>query len=415
MATYRRRVKKLLLAGLFCLLILSLLTLVFFSLIYTPEYVFRVVRWGDSDVYDYQKFPERKMTAAPHPFHFLKKPDEKRVSSLFQKVLRIDDFDKFLAEQKTQAFLVIQNDALLYEKYFQGCTRESIVTSFSTAKSFTSALIGIALSEGHLQSIRDPVTKYLPELARRDSRFSAITIRHLLMMSAGLHYDDYPFFTAAGAKTYYFPDLRRLALEDTKIIDPPGKYFLYNNYHPLMLGLILERATQRKVADYLREKIWRRIGMEFEGSWSLDSRSSGFEKMESGINARAIDFAKFGRLFMRKGNWEGTQVIPASWVEESTEEDTALNRESYYPKKGLLEALKHGYYKYMWWGISRGGGSSDFFAMGNHGQFIYVSPAKSLIILRNGARFGISGRIWIKSFSDFASGFPALEGGKGGG
>jgi CubicO group peptidase (beta-lactamase class C family) len=142
--------------------------------------------------------------------------------------------------------------------------------------------------------------------------------------------------------------------------------------------------------------------MEFEGSWSLDGGSSGFEKMESGINARAIDFAKFGRLFLRKGNWEGTQVIPASWVEESTQEDTSLNRENYYPKKGVLGVLKNGYYKYMWWGISRGENEFDFFALGNHGQFIYVAPQKNLIIVRNGESFGKSRMQWIEGFRAFA-------------
>jgi CubicO group peptidase (beta-lactamase class C family) len=89
-------------------------------------------------------------------------------------------------------------------------------------------------------------------------------------------------------------------------------------------------------------------------------------------------------------------------VEESTGEDTSFDREAYYPKKGLLGALKNGYYKYMWWGISLGGGLFDFFAMGNHGQFIYVAPRKNLIIVRNGEAFGKSRRQWIEGFRAFA-------------
>ena len=206
----------------------------------------------------------------------------------------MDDFDAFLAKNRTQAFIVIQDDAILYEQYFNGASRDSIVTSFSTAKSFTSTLIGIAISEGYIHSVDDPITDYLPELAERDPAFANITIRDLLMMSSGIKYVEFPFVNGDDAKTYYYPDLRQLALEDTHIVGLPGEQFHYNNYHPLLLGMILERATGTSVANYLQEKIWKPVGMEYPGSWSLDEH--GFEKMESGINARAIDFAKFGRL-----------------------------------------------------------------------------------------------------------------------
>jgi CubicO group peptidase (beta-lactamase class C family) len=222
------------------------------------------------------------------------------------------------------------------------------------------------------------------------------------MMSSGMKYDEFPFSHGDDAKTYYYPDLRRLALEGTKIAGPPGLSFHYNNYHPLLLGLILERSTRKTVAEYLEEKIWKPAGMEFPGSWSLDSLSSGFEKMESGINARAIDFAKFGRLFLRKGDREGKPLIPSSWVEESTMEDTSLDRAAYYPKKGSFAALPNQHYKYMWWGMRRDGGKNDFSARGNHGQFIYVSPHKNLIIVRNGERYGVPAEKWVGMFYHFA-------------
>jgi len=118
------------------------------------------------------------------------------------------------------------------------------------------------------------------------------------------------------AKTYCYPDLRELALEETRITGTAGEHFHYNNYHPLLLGLVLERATGVAVADYLEAKIWQPIGAEYPGSWSLDEH--GFEKMESGINGRAIDFAKFGRLYLDDGDRDGTQVVPAAWVAAST-------------------------------------------------------------------------------------------------
>ena len=315
-----KKIIKYLFIGLFILLAMPIL---YAYLAYAAEYVNRPLRWGESDVYDYQKFPERALEASDSPFEFALKLDEDRIRTQLEAVSGIEDFDSFLAKNRTQAFIVIRDDAILYEKYFNGANRDSIVTSFSIAKSFTSALIGIAISEGHIHSLDDPITDYLPELVERDPAFANIKIRNLLMMSSGIKYTEFPFLNGDNVKTYYYPNLRELALEDTHIVGSPGVEFLYNNYHPLLLGLILERATGTSVTDYLQEKIWDPVGMQYPGSWSLDE--NGFEKMESGINARAIDFAKFGRLFLNKGSWNGAQLIPAEWVDESTRLDTTTD------------------------------------------------------------------------------------------
>ena len=388
-------------------LALGLVAIIGFALLYAylafpAEYVNRLLRWGNADVYDYQKFPERMMTASETPFHFALQLDEEHVRTQFEAVSDFDDFNSFLAENRTQAFIVIQDDAIIYEQYFNGANRDSIVTSFSTAKSFTSALIGIAISEGHIQSVNDPITDYLPELLDRDPAFANITIRELLMMSSGIKYTEFPFVNGDDAKTYYFPDLRQLALEDTSIVGVPGEKFLYNNYHPLLLGMIIERATDTSVANYLQEKIWEPIGAEYPGSWSLDE--NGFEKMESGINARAIDFAKFGRLFLHNGSRDGVQIVPSQWVAEATQADTSINYENYYPDSFIF-ADGSGYYKYMWWGIQRDESNYDFIALGNHGQFIYISPHKNLIILRFGESYGEFGSAqgWVDMFYKFAS------------
>lgn len=387
--------------------LVGLLTILGVILLYTyiaypAEYVNRVLRWGDADVYDYLKFPERPLEISDSPFEFSLNLDEEHVRTQLEAVSGTDDFDSFLADHRTQAFIVIQNDSMLYEKYFNGASRDSIVTSFSTDKSFTSALIGIAISEGYIHSVNDPITSYLPELAKRDPAFANITIRNLLMMSSGIKYEEFPFVNGDDAKTYYYPDLRQLALEDTHIVGPPGEQFHYNNYHPLLLGMILERATGTSVANYLQEKIWKPISMEYPGSWSLDE--NGFEKMESGINARAIDFAKFGRLFLHNGDWNGTQVIPAEWVAESTQADASVDYANYY-YNDFIFANGQGYYKYMWWGIRRDKQNYDFIAMGNHGQFIYISPQKNLIILRFGESYGeITGAdVWVDTFYTFAT------------
>jgi len=381
------------------LLVLLAMPILYAYLAYPAEYVNRALVWGIEDVYDYQKFSERALEASDSPFEFSFSLDEDRVRTQFEVVSGMDDFDAFLAKNRTQAFIVIQNDNILYEQYFNGSNRDTIVTSFSTAKSFTSALIGIAISEGDIHSVDDPITDYLPELAERDPAFKNITIRNLLMMSSGIKYEEFPFVSGDNVKTYLYPNLRELALEDTHIVGSPGEKFLYNNYHPLLLGLIIERATGTPVTDYLQEKIWDPVGMQYPGSWSLDE--NGFEKMESGINARAIDFAKFGRLFLHHGNWDSVQVIPADWIVEATREDPAVDRGEYYGNLEVREPLD-GYYKYMWWGLPRSNGAYDFSAVGKHGQFIYISPQADLVIVRNGEKYGIPYDEWLQIFYQFA-------------
>ena len=138
--------------------------------------------------------------------------------------------------------------------------------------------------------------------------------------------------------------------------------------------MILERATHQSISHYLQEKLWKPLGMEAAGSWSLDSTQDGFEKSESGLNGRAIDFAKFGQLFLQRGNWQGRQLIPASWVDEST--------------RMQIPTSPAWYYDYFWWGNSRDGIHFHYFAWGNLGQFIYVIPEQQLIFVRFGTVYG---------------------------
>lgn len=175
--------------------------------------------------------------------------------------------------------------------------------------------------------------------------------------------------------------MRSLALELPPSKEPVGAAFNYNQYHPLLLGLILERTTGQSVAGYLEEKIWRPLGMEFPATWSLDSAEHGFEKMESGINGRAIDFAKFGRLFLNNGNWNGGQVVSERWVLESTAPDPNDNR-PWLSDEEWKDA--GGYYKYLWWGMPRPQGGYDFTARGHLGQRISIFPADRVIIVRFG-------------------------------
>lgn len=288
-----------------------------------------------------------------------------------------------MTKSGTTSFLVIQDDTLVFERYGNGYNHDSIVTSFSVAKSFASALVGFAIDDGYISSVNDPITKYIPELIIRDKRFGEITIKHLLTMTSGISYYQDAAPWDDGMKTYFAPDMRKSALS-VQIEQHPGESFLYNNYNPLLLGLILERTTGKSVTEYLEEKIWRSLGMEVPGSWTLDSEKSGFEKMQVGVNGRAIDFAKFGRLYLNYGNWNGKQLLSSDWVKSSTEINNTPS---------LLQDMWVKDYKYAWWVNEKW-----YAAVGAQGQYICVSPEKNTIIVR----FGIEDDRdnWVKFFDD---------------
>jgi CubicO group peptidase (beta-lactamase class C family) len=373
----------------------------------SPEralFLARDMAWGPSDVWDYQKFPERVVNNASPAFQF----KQSLQPELFQTMtieyrrdgqVKQAGFEDFLKSTQTTSFIVIKGDAILYEGYFNGYNRDSIVTSFSMAKSVTSALVGIAIDEGRIGSVDDPIVSYLPEL--RGKGLDGVTIRRLLLMASGIRYvsDDEisgpaqlsPF--AADALAYSYPNLRSQALSALPDGKGPSAEFNYNNYNPLLLGMILERTTHRPVAEYLQEKIWKPLGMEYPASWSLDSKESGFELMGAGINGWAIDFAKFGLLFLHNGNWNGAQIISEQWVKESTSPyptnpngNIAWRANTWFSNWREATASGSGYYKYQWWGKLKPDGSYDFMAIGHLGQRIYVSPQHNAIAVR----FGIS-------------------------
>ncbi len=370
--------------------------------LFGPEYVRRLVLWGNSSVADIDHFPARPIAARSPAFRFAEAPNEQRVANAFRQALAEDstaippnkNFRDFLSRNDTTGFIIVEGDSLLYEGYFNGRQRDSLQTSFSMAKSFVSTLIGIAISEGRIKSVDQPITDLLPELDR--AKFSHVTIRHLLLMSSGFAYDrskilgliDSPW--GDDAKVYYSPHLRRLAFQ----VEPqrkPLQRFQYNNYHPLLLGLSLERATGMTVSAYLEEKIWAPLGMEFPASWSLDSEADGLEKLESGLNARTIDFAKFGLLILRGGSWNGKQIVPHDWIEQATRPPAGVP-EDYYRHDLFADDPffrgDGGFYGLMWWGYAPRGGRRDFFAFGRYGQFIYIAPDKNLVIVRNGTSDG---------------------------
>ena len=325
----------------------------------------RMIVWQESDVSDYRRFPARSVPNRPPVFRFGRSAAADRLPVATVPVrqggrLVERDLEGFLRSTGTTAFLAIKGDRLVSEVYFRGYGHDATVSSFSVAKPVVSALVGIAIAQGRIGSVDDPVTRYVPELAQRDQRFGRITLRHLLTMASGL----------ADLDPYYDLDLRATALRDTRIVEPPGQRFRYNNVNPILLGMVLERVTGETVSAYLSERLWGPLGMEADGSWSLDSRRSGLELLQAGLNGRAIDFAKLGALYLHQGAWQGRQLVPCRWVADSTRADTRTD-----PSPA---------FQYDWWTRPGTGPPNDFWAQGNHGQFIYVAPSRDVVLVRFG-------------------------------
>lgn len=378
--------------------------IMFFSLMLTScsSTMFRAITKGDAGVDDYLYFPERRISKADTASQFTNSPDSDYFTSL-EKLLGTDELKNFIEKTDTQALLILEGNNIVLEAYGKDYDRESIVTSFSVAKSFVSAMIGVLLQQGKIQSVDQSITDFIPELAERDESFTKIRIKDLLSMSSGLHYSERAF---DDTKTYYDPALRKLALTKTKIQKEPDIEFLYNNYNPLLLGLVIERAAGKTVASFLEENIWKPMGAEFDASWSLDSDADGFEKMESGINARAIDFARFGCLYRDGGVVDGKQIIPPDWIKESLSDHHADRTDFYKNEFGrkIKNAKNGGWYSYFWYGLKREGSvQNDFFAAGNKSQIIYISPQADLVIVRFGKKDGIDFWNWISAFYDLST------------
>jgi len=340
----------------------------------------RFVFYNFADIKDHKKFQARPLIANTSPFHFQTTPSGK-----FPKEINGTPFDKYLEDNKTVAFLIIRNDTIQYEKYFKGYDNHSIVPSFSMAKSVTSILIGCAIDEGLIKSVDEPITNYIPEL--RKNGFDKVTIKHVLQMTSGIKFNESYTNPFGDAASFYYGLNLRKQIEKMNLKSEPGKTFEYVSGNTQLLGLILERSLKGKsITSYLQEKLWTPLEMEYDASWSIDRKRNGLEKTFCCLNARARDFAKIGRLYKNKGNWNGKQIVSQKWVEESTKLDTS---------DGSVD-----YYQYQWWLPTP---NEDFMAEGILGQFVYVNPTKDIIIVRLGKNEGKAD--WWTIFTSLAKAY----------
>jgi CubicO group peptidase (beta-lactamase class C family) len=319
-------------------------------------------------------FPTAPMPAALKSFQFpLGSPVDLPESYVFDNMRR--KTADLLVETDTSALLVLEDGKLRFERYWLTGEQDVQWMSMSVAKSFISALVGIAIDEGHIRSVEDAVSDYVQEL--KGSAYDGVRIKDVLQMSSGANWtevygDPDSSISQIGAVIATGGALNAFASSLARARDP-GTYRLYNSADTQVLGMLLLNATGRAVHDYMTEKLWHPLGMEFDGYWVIDD--TNMEMTFGGLNATARDFAKLGELYRNNGRWNGQQIVSADWVRQSVTPDAPHLQPGSLPSSDSIMG-----YGYQWW--IPPGDNGEFSAIGVYNQFVYVHPTRNVVICK---------------------------------
>lgn len=334
------------------------------ALALSPIYIQRGVIRNFADITDYQFFDNDTVKAGVgQPWKISERYNQKTITP---------EILKKAEKKKTIAYLVIQNDSILFEQYWDGYSDSSLSGSFSMAKSVVSLLIGIALEEGKIGSLDDKIAQYIPEFDR--DKTDQISIKDVLTMSAGFKYVE-SYFNIFGktAATYYGDNLNEI-IGKLKSKREPGKIHYYSSAETQVLGWILENVYQQPLAKIFSEKLWTKIGAEHDALWSTDKKG-GNAKAFCCLNSNARDFARLGQLVLQNGQWNGEQIVPAQYIQEATTPATWLT----YEDKPV------DFYGYQMWIMERQGLKIPYF-WGILGQLVFIIPEKNAVVIRLGER-----------------------------
>ena len=293
--------------------------------------------------------------------------------------------ENFLKKTNTTAFIIVRNDTILYEYHDPSYPNDRPEIIFSLTKVFVTTLLEIAIEEGYIKSIDQKVSDFLPEFGT--SGRENFKLKDVLNMTSGLNYDDYGKILKT-MKLYYSNDLTKI-VSNAKLHPDHQMRFVYKSMDTQILGMCIEKATGRKISDYLQEKIWTPLNME-QKSFFTEDRKDGEQRMFGGMAASSRDLMKLARLYLQKGKWNGKQLISAIWIANIRDKKTENDK---------------------WWGYTAGWwldtsfdddflASTDFFSAGYKGQCLYINPDNNLIILRKGKNRG--GINWSSSIGQLA-------------
>lgn len=322
--------------------------------------------------YTFQHTPEIQPTVtiqgSAAPFEFAKE-ENIALADGFQFEGSFYSTEPFLQDTKTSALLVIQDDVIRYENYFFGGDEATVFSSNSMGKSFVSALMGFAVADGFIDSVNDPLGKYIPEFVGTD--LENIPIKACLQMASGIDFNEDTDMNSFSMRTLMgTPAMEVIA--GYGVQEPPFTYRRYLSINTEILGQVIKNATGKGLGEYMEEKLWTRIGSAHDAYWTLNN---GTELANGGLSISLRDYARFARLYLHEGNWNGEQLLPRDWIRDS------LDISADYSKPG---ANNDGYnaigYGYQWWVPE--GDQGEFMAIGVYGQFLYVNPEQNVIIVK---------------------------------
>lgn len=350
-------IKKILL-GILAFIVLINLVVVFSG----NSYLYKALIYRYVGIDDYTIFHNRTIKAGT----YVPIPE----ASLYNKTKLSSEFKKYLAETQTIAFLVLKNDSVYYEEYWDGYDANSLSNSFSAAKSIVSILVGIAIDEGNIRSVDQKVSDFIPEY--KQGLNAELTIKHLLTMSASFNWDEsYNGLFSKTTKAYYGRNLEKMLL-NLKVTDTPGQEFNYQSSNQLVLAYIIERVTGTTLSEYASEKLWKPLGAENDALWCLDKKD-GLEKAYCCFNSNARDFSRIGLLYLHHGVFNNQRIVSEEYVKKSVEPADLVDE----------FGNKVDYYGYSWW-LSDVDTVNYFYARGILGQYIIVIPDKNIVVVRLG-------------------------------
>lgn len=346
----------------------------------------RLLQNGPTTIDDFRLYPARVLEPAATPFPFgtrtrgVAEPPELEAAAG-----RRLSVSQLVSATETIALLVVKDDAIVLERYATGHGASTPSQYFSVTKSILATLVGLAVDDGIIGSIDQPVTDFVPELAPHG--FAAVRLRHLADMRSGIDYaeNDNPF--GLHVLMNYTSDLPRLVRE-FRLRGTPGGKVEYKSGDTALLSLALQRALgKRPIADYAGARLWHALGMEHEAVWSLD-REGGMEKAWCCLAGSARDLAKIGRLHLGRGRVAGRRVLDERWVDEAT--------------RALAPAPAGAWgYAFSWWRPEREGG--EYLASGKDGQFLFIDPARNVVVVRLGRSDGdLAMGAWTAVFRSLA-------------
>ena len=304
-----------------------ILSIICVAMLTTSCVVTRAIRYGNASVDDHRAFDQEVVSNGDDRFRFAELPMSERTLDTMKfewpyygkgemQQHTIDEVTRSAVDNA--ALIIIHRDTILYERYFGEWSKNTQSQIFSVSKTITAMLCGVALTEGHIRSVEDRVTDYLPELKQANPMSGEMKIKHLLDMTAGLDFDENYSFNPFSkmAKLYMGRNTMRI-IERAKFSHNPGERYDYNSLTTAILGVAIERATGMPYAEYLSSKIWQPLGMEQSASIGVDDKKHRVAKSYAGVVTNVRDLAKIGRLYINDGNWNNTQIIDSSFVHTS--------------------------------------------------------------------------------------------------